>query len=322
MKISNPTSSPVDTRVVVTYTAEPGDPQAFFFEVVDNGRRLDFADRQAFSGSGSFFTIPGDLGLHFIEAYSSTDVVGKNQPFAVGPTYTVLSAGPGSTTVLTPTTPITNSSTSTTSIRSTVATQITAPPAQNGAPAPNTALTPPSPTLSNLNSNSDSPKNGISTATLATTLYESILSNVTVQGGTVLVSSTARPSSPAIPSSSANGNNLGAIIGATVAGVVVVAVLVYLLVRRRWRKKQASLTINPFFALVARPSGRHRRGFTRVGDSIYSPTSDKTLSDRRSDTESREDLSGGGVVLGVPGQQLEWVLRPTQDPPPGYNVCL
>jgi hypothetical protein len=47
---------------VVTYTAEPGDPQAFFFEVVDNGRRLDFANRQIFSGSGSFFTIPGDLG--------------------------------------------------------------------------------------------------------------------------------------------------------------------------------------------------------------------------------------------------------------------
>jgi hypothetical protein len=62
MKISNPTSSAANNRVVVTYTAEPGDPQAFFFEVVDNGRRLDFANRQMFSGSGSFFTIPGDLG--------------------------------------------------------------------------------------------------------------------------------------------------------------------------------------------------------------------------------------------------------------------
>lgn len=119
----------------------------------------------------------------------------------------------------------------------------------------------------------------------------------------------------------ANGKsrlNLGAIIGATVTGVVVIAVLVYLLARRRRRKKQASPTIDPFFALVARPNGKHRRGFTRVGDSIYSPTSDKT----RSDIESREDLAGDGVALGVPGQQLEWVLRPTQDPPPGYNVCL
>jgi hypothetical protein len=59
-----------------------------------------------------------------------------------------------------------------------------------------------------------------------------------------------------------------------------------------------------------------------VGDSIYSPTSDTTPSVRRSDIESREDLVGDGVALGVPGQQLEWVLRPTQDPPPGYNVCL
>ncbi|KAJ7342469.1 hypothetical protein DFH08DRAFT_811553 [Mycena albidolilacea] len=57
-------TSPANTRIVVTYTPQPGDSQAFFFQVVDNKRRLDlkdFGDRQAFSGSESFLAIPGDL---------------------------------------------------------------------------------------------------------------------------------------------------------------------------------------------------------------------------------------------------------------------
>ncbi|KAJ7804044.1 hypothetical protein B0H14DRAFT_3486722 [Mycena olivaceomarginata] len=283
MKISNPTSSAANNRVVVTYTAEPGDPQAFFFEVVDNGRRLDFANRQIFSGAGRSSRFRETWGTHAVsslhEAYSSTDVVGENQPFAVGPTYTVLSAGPGF---------------------------------HNGRYTHD-----PNHHFFNLNNLNPIHSCYSDNRTASTKRHTSTEHGVDLSFTYALVHPLPL-SLPRWPMENP-GSILGAIIGATVAGVVVVAVLVYLLVHRRRRKKQAPPTINPFFAFVARPSGKRRRSFTRVGDSIYSPTSDKTPSVRRSDIESREDLAGDGVALGVPGQQLEWVLRPTQDPPPGYN---
>ncbi|KAJ7767723.1 hypothetical protein B0H16DRAFT_1686675 [Mycena metata] len=77
-------------QITVTYTVEAGDPSQFFFEIVDNQRRIDVSNKKLFSTSGSFFTIPGDVGPHFIEAYNTTDIVGEGQPFAKGPTYTAV----------------------------------------------------------------------------------------------------------------------------------------------------------------------------------------------------------------------------------------
>ncbi|KAJ7238847.1 hypothetical protein B0H12DRAFT_1136991 [Mycena haematopus] len=324
MKISNPSSTPADLQVVVTYTVEPGDPLEFFFEVVDNGRRMDYANKQAFSGSGSFFTIPGDTGLHYIEVYNSTAVVGQNQPFAVGPTYTVLPPLPGSTSTSAPTFPTTILSTPANTVKSSFATQITS---QQGTPTLNTSTL--SPTLFN----SISTENVISTATpSATTFYESAPSNI-VYEDTVLVPSTPS-SSPTVLSTSGNGKSvdLGALIGGTTAGAIVLAILILFLICRARRGKielepqsfglNSPPTIDPFFSfLTQHSSGKYHGGFSRLPDvsSSSSPSSPKSAASEGSETGSTGRGEGHGISVGAHGPQFEWVLRPTNDPPPTYD---
>ncbi|KAJ7923343.1 hypothetical protein B0H13DRAFT_2267101 [Mycena leptocephala] len=115
-----------------------------------------------------------------------------------------------------------------------------------------------------------------------------------------------------------------AIIGASVAGAVVLGMILFFFIWRcRTRKPKpesfqlnSSPTIDPFFLFATRPNEKYRRRFTRLSDSTVSLVSSKTASDR-TDASSREE--GDGISLQVPGQQMEWVLRPTNDPPPGYN---
>ncbi|KAF7345273.1 hypothetical protein MSAN_01904000 [Mycena sanguinolenta] len=331
MKISNPTSSPADVQVLITYTVELGDPLQFFFEIVDNTRWIDVSDKEVFSGSGSFFTRPGDLGLHFIEAYNTSAVVGQSQPFAVGPTYTVLSPLSSSTSTTTTTSPTTIPPTSLVTVESTVVkttdtTQITS---EQGTPTPGTS------TLLSTRLHSIVTQNVISTATPpATTFYESTLSNI-VHEDTVLVSSTPSSSPTAISiSSSRKSNNLAALIGGITVGATVVALIILLLVWRRRRRKvepekpeSAALnsppTIDPFFSFVTRPSGKYRLGFAGPDASpTSSPTSTKSSTSIGSEPRvtGREEDRGSSVAPS--GQQLEWVLRSTNDPPPGYDLCL
>ncbi|KAF8207462.1 hypothetical protein K438DRAFT_2013399 [Mycena galopus ATCC 62051] len=341
MKISNPSSLPADIRVVVTYTIEAGDPREFFFEVVDNGRRNDIDNKQPFSGSGSFFTIPGDIGPHFIEAYNSTSVVGLDQPFAVGPTYTVLPPLSSSTTVFAPTSaiPVPNSPTNT--LQPTVATQPTSKLPQNTpTPTTTTTTTPDTPLLPAPNlSNSILKQNATSTAApSATTLYESGLGGIT----TVKEVLSQTPSTPSgLDASSSNvsfsGNrnsvNLRAIIGATVAGTVAVAIILILLIRRFKRRnpggsresavRNSAPAIDPFLGFAARPNEKAWRNYIRLDYSTRnttsvtsSPTSDETSSTW---TEGASRKDGPNISREIRGQQMEWVLRPTHDPPPEYN---
>ncbi|KAF8164654.1 hypothetical protein K438DRAFT_1857767 [Mycena galopus ATCC 62051] len=334
MKISNPSSSPADIQVVVTYTIEAGDPQEFFFEVVDNGRWNDINNKQPFSGSGSFFTIPGDIGPHFIEAYNSTSVVGLDQPFAVGPTYTVLPPLSSSTTVFAPTSAIPVPKGSTNTLQTTVATQPTSKLPQN-TPTPTITTTPdtplpPAPKLSN----SIVKQNATSTAApSATTLYESGL-------GDIITVKEVLPQTPSTPSgldaSSSNGSNsvnLRAIIGATVAGTVAVAIVLILLIRHFKKRnsggsresaiRNSAPSIDPFLGFAARPNEKAWRNYIRLDYSTRnttsvtsSPTRDETSS-TWTDGASRED--GRNISREIRGQQMEWVLRPTHDPPPEYN---
>jgi hypothetical protein len=62
MKISNLLSFPLYAEVTITYMVEAGDPKEFFFEVVDNTRWIDWNNKQVLSVSGSFITVPGDIG--------------------------------------------------------------------------------------------------------------------------------------------------------------------------------------------------------------------------------------------------------------------
>ncbi|KAJ7645153.1 hypothetical protein DFH06DRAFT_595166 [Mycena polygramma] len=339
MKISNPSSSPADVRVVVTYTVEPGDPKAFFFEVVDNGRRMDIANKQAFSVSGSFFTIPGDVGSHFIEAYNSTDVVGINQPFAVGPVYTVLPPLPGSAPAPTVTVPVPVPSTSTIPpAKSTVTTrtQTTSNLPQNvQTPAPETPLASSSPLLNVISIGNPTATPSASLAT--TTFFDSVDGSIITVQQSISAAASAPSSSFSASAVSPSGNvgtiNLRAIIGAIVAGAIVLAIIIFFVVRRRTRRNRTSSresltmnsspTIDPFLLFASRPNEKHLRGFVRMQDSASSSstTSDKGSSTWR-DSASREDSAHAATVssrLPAVVQQMEWVLRPTSDPPPGYN---
>ncbi|KAF7360697.1 hypothetical protein MVEN_00801500 [Mycena venus] len=323
MKISNPTSSPLYIQIEIAYTVEPGDPREFFFEVVDNTRRIDYASKELFSVSGSFNTIPGDTGPHFIEAYNATDIVGTSKPFAVGPIYTVLPPLSGSTTVTTTTHPVPTPTTSTTStVESAAPTPIAS---KQTSPTPAIPLASPPTTLSDSISN----KNTISAATPpVTTFYQAIPGNITVQvqDDTVLVPSASTSTSTAA-SFASNGKsvNSGVIIGAAITGAVVLAALIFFLVRSRRRHDRrpesfvanSPPTIDPFLSFITRQSEKHR-GFTSLSTSAGSPTSYTTSN--WSDAGSREERPNSSSS--TPGSQMEWVLRPTNDPPPGYNLCL
>ncbi|KAJ6489880.1 hypothetical protein C8R45DRAFT_992051 [Mycena sanguinolenta] len=343
MKISNPTSSPADLQVLITYTVELGDPLQFFFEIVDNGRWIDVSNKQAFSGSGSFFTIPGDIGPHFIEAYNTSAVVGASQPFAVGSTYTVLPPLSSSTSdtapstspaTILPTPPVTvQPPVSSVTVESTIVKPVdpTQIASQQGPPTPGTS------TLSYTRSvHPILTQKVVSTATPpATTFYESSLSDI-VHENTVLVPVTPS-SSPTAVSFSSNRKpiNLAALVGGTTAGAMVVAIMVlFLLWRARRAKAKVELenpesfalnsppTVDPFFSFVTRSSGKFHSGFTSSDSSSSSPTSTKSstsIGSERRATRREEDRGPSAVPS---GQQLEWVLRSTNDPPPGYDSCL
>ncbi|KAJ7513049.1 hypothetical protein B0H11DRAFT_2213580 [Mycena galericulata] len=339
MKITNPSTVEAATQVVVTYTIEAGDPLQFFFEIVENGESLDFAGKQIFSGSGTFITAPGYLGPHVIEAYNSTAVVGKNPPFATGPTYTVLPASS------TPTIPVVPTPTITT--KPVVTTQPTTP----AKPLPTTVATriePTSSTQGNLGANSPAPSlstlsdvvlsgefSAAAAAGSAITMYESIQGSTGTRTVVEQVSQTApfdnSSSSGPSPIGRPKPTDFDAIIGASVAGAVVFAIIVVFLVRRCLKRNPESKmsdspsTIDPFLAFSARLRGKHSTGFIRLASesriSVIEPvsrTSGKTASVSTAST-SRSDLELGIIS---PGTQMEWVLRPTNDPPPGYDMSV
>ncbi|KAJ7847296.1 hypothetical protein B0H13DRAFT_2285627 [Mycena leptocephala] len=173
MKISNLLSFPLYAEVTITYTVEAGDPKEFFFEVVDNTRWIDWKDKQVFSVSGSFITVPGDIGPHHIEAYNSTDVIGVNQPFAAGPTYTVLPLPSSADTTSTPTSPIAVPPTPPSTVKTTVTTQIT--PTQSN-PTPETFLITSSNPLSTQEMNITAPSSAAPPP--ATTVYQSVSAGI------------------------------------------------------------------------------------------------------------------------------------------------
>ncbi|KAJ6514290.1 hypothetical protein C8R47DRAFT_569707 [Mycena vitilis] len=343
MKISNPSSSPADVRVVVAYTVEPGDPTAFFFEVVDNGRRMDIANKQTFSVSGSFFTIPGNLGSHSIEAYKFNDVVGINQPFAVGPVYTVLP--PSSSSTPAPTATATLPPASVPSSSPIIPVELTvAAPTQTTSNLPQNIQTPgpepPSVSSATL-FNRISPGSSTATpsATLATTTsFDSVNGSVITVQQLISAAASAPSSSSSASTVPLSGNvrtiNLRVMIGATVAGAVFLGIIIFCLVRRCIHRNHktsresfamnSSLTIDPFLFFPARPNEKHQRGFARMQDSATSSSTGSPPSDKGSltwrDSVSRED-SELTVSPPLPAavQQMEWVLRPTTDPPPGYN---
>ncbi|KAF7316556.1 hypothetical protein MIND_00174900 [Mycena indigotica] len=352
MKITNAPSVGANNEVIVTYTAEPGDPQSFFFEiVVQNSWRQDVAGKQAFSGSGSFSTVPGYVGTHYIEAYDSSAVVGETTPFATGPAYEVLSPGSPPTMVSTP-------------LSSTVGSVTTSKPTQTQGQVPPTKT------------------QGISTSAI-TTSAEPIGANLNLPGTTVVVESATTTISadrsivalalttttekeagvggtstgiPSLPQTlSHSRRNIGALIGGTVAGVIGFALLLALCWRWRYRKRHAqfmledgtifSPTVAPFLGFTVPASDEKsssRKGFVRLSESSSampssmvavgshtSMTSMSTISRFSSDTGSltllspvsTRSLDSPVMFAAMPvGTQMEWVLRPTNDPPPGYSA--
>ncbi|KAJ6586438.1 hypothetical protein DFH09DRAFT_1143373 [Mycena vulgaris] len=317
MKITHLSSLPAVTNLVVT--------------------RFDVASRRPFSGSGTFTTIPGDEGPHFIEAYNSTAVVGQTPPFAVGPTYMVLppgsTAGPTSTTI---TTSLPN-----TSLPPTVATPTTPtlstprPSTQNFnfaptqgasvAPDPSTPSTFSNPTTGTSQSPTSTPPQS------SIIIYESgvgSISTIVIEPPTL-----SGPTSNALPSE-AKSLNISAIIGAAVGGAAVVAVIIFLLVVRRKRQKpragalisNSPTAIDPFLSFSANPNEKHLGGLTEPSYSARTSVSpSESRSSRKTFSDSTDSISrvDPGIMAGmISGPQMEWVLRPTNDPPPGYNLAV
>ncbi|KAJ7191962.1 hypothetical protein GGX14DRAFT_406783 [Mycena pura] len=357
MKISNPTSVAADTQVEVIYTAEPGDPAAFFFEIVDNGVRRPESGGQTFSGSGSFFTIPGDEGLHFIEAYNSSAIVvfnevhssGTSQPFAVGPDYTVL---PPSHT---PAPPATHMSTTTSSplmpapqIPTPVAVDVVTGSGSKQSSTTQAAIPPTSLPISESSEtilSHDSQSSDSSLTESEITLYESISGSI-VQTVVVETVPAVSPISGSQPSSTptvtaaadvpfsgkARSTQFRAsVIGAAVGGAVALAVILFCIFRRYRHRRPgaaahpggATVEPRPFLGFAPGPRGEKgwSRGFVRLSDAQSSTgqsssrTSAKTSSSS-STSESSTNLESPMVSSPL---QMEWVLRPTTDPPPGYT---
>ncbi|KAJ7485879.1 hypothetical protein FB451DRAFT_66605 [Mycena latifolia] len=333
MKFTYLTSFPADTALEVTYTVETGDPVEFFFEVrlVDNGMRFDVSGRQSFSGSGRFNTTPGDQGLHSIEAYNVSAVVGETPPFAVGPTYTVLP--PSSIVSIAP--PITEPSQPTT-LPPTVSTHTVPtpstpapPPTQNPsstqdvtrAPSSSPTLTPGSVPIAN---------KSLSPAQPSTEIWHD-----SVVGSTSTVTAPSSSSSSIISSSNgkASSPNIQIIIGAAVGGAVALGIvlifLLFCLWRRHQRSRPASIlisnappTIDPFFAFSGpvSPSEKSRARFQDSSGSSDSTRTSISQSVSRSNVTGLSSDSNAGGTPTMVGPQMEWVLRATNDPPPGYNL--
>ncbi|KAJ7024497.1 hypothetical protein C8F04DRAFT_1131266 [Mycena alexandri] len=315
MIISNPTSSPLYDQISITYTVEAGDPPQFFFEIVENERQIDVSNKQAFSTSGSFFTIPGDLGLHFIEAYSSTDIVGESQPFAKGPTYTVVPvSSTGTTTPAAPNPPPTSPlPTNTVAPTPSGTKQNDSTDNRDSAmpDVPDRTSGPSTPSYhsfisacsccSNCCSRFSTPNSVLESPTplvipSTTTLYESLSGGVITVGGEQTASPLSSSSSPppGVPSgTTAKSRNPAPIIGAAVGGaIIVLAVCAFFLVRRCRRPKppnqldtmpiNSPSTINPFLSFVAQPNEKRWRDFSpntgKFGDSMSS-TNDTMSSD-------------------------------------------
>ncbi|KAJ7701247.1 hypothetical protein B0H17DRAFT_1327752 [Mycena rosella] len=337
MKITtNPTTVPAVTNVVVTYTVEAGDPAEFFFEVVavDNVIRFDVDSRQSFSRSGTFITVPGDEGPHLIEAYNSTAVVGETRPFSVSPTYTVL---PPSSPVTPTSTTILKSPTSTS--LPTVATQPTSTP-RTPDPTPSTQNTVPQktpnvPSPPSLSGSSIAPVSGIRNTTQSSF---TVWSNSTVASTSTVVVETALSSTSAsnIPSAAkSNPPNTDIIIGAAVAGAVVVGIIAFFAVRRYKNRQKARSesvvanalpTIDPFLAFSWRPATneKHRAAFQDgwgdSGRSSFSQSVSRSYDRTASESSQSLPMGSSGGESRTHGPQMEWVLRLTNDPPPGYNV--
>ncbi|KAJ7785195.1 hypothetical protein DFH07DRAFT_786948 [Mycena maculata] len=337
MKITNPSTANADTGVVVTYTTEAGDPSQFFFEVVENGSPMDFDNKQAFSGSGTFITIPGYVGPHFIEAYNSTAVVGENPPFAVGPTYTVLppsstgAPAPGPTSTSTPTGASLIHSLNAANVSPTTFTTTTT--SVLGGTSVLNDPTAPSSTLSGPNNIFSSSSATFAAATGSViTMYDSIMGST----GTSIVVQETLSSSPSTISFTHRSKpiNIGAIIGASIAGVFVLAMIIIFLIRRYKNRQKAgtesrihnfSSTINPFLAFSAQANGK--KSARLAGESRTSLI--QTVSPSRSShkatsasTDSTPRVSLGVISAGTSGPQMEWVLRPTNDPPPEYDYSV
>ncbi|KAJ7136735.1 hypothetical protein C8R44DRAFT_362157 [Mycena epipterygia] len=326
MKITGPSVLPADTTAVITYTTEAGDPAKFF------------------SRCGTFPTVPGDLGPHFIEAYNSTAVVGKDPPFAAGATYTVLPPSSTTTSTSTSTSTPTNVFTPTSTSSPTVATHIT--PTQN-TPTQDTPSTssPSSTPFESVFIVSPSTNSVELEAQSAITMYDSVLgATITVEGGVQSApSGTAASTSSSSSSVSSPAKNksisLSTIIGAAI-GAVALAIIIFFLVRRGRRRQRprpedlvsnSPSTVDPFLSFSAQVNEKSMGSYTsRSSDStrssvslLGSPTS------RKGSTNSvgtlprlRGDSSLISPETAMPGQQMEWVLRPTNDPPPGYNLSV
>ncbi|KAJ7767785.1 hypothetical protein B0H16DRAFT_337512 [Mycena metata] len=312
MIISNPISSPLYDQITVTYTVEAGDPPQFFFEIVDNQRRIDVSNKELYSTSGSFFTIPGDVGPHFIEAYNTLDIVGESQPFAKGPTYTIVPVSTtGSTTTTTPGAPPTSQSTTENIPPPTSGTKQTDSMDNRDSPTPDVPARTSGPStpsyhsfilglqlLSDCYFRFSAPNDMLDSLSpipllipSTTTFYKSLSGSVTTvedeETASPLSSSNSPP--PGVPSiTNAKSHNLAPIIGAAVGGAIVLAVCVSFLVRRRRKPNLAPSqldtiptnspsAINPFLSFVAHPNEKQWRDFSvtsRFGGSTSSTASD------------------------------------------------
>ncbi|KAF7325611.1 hypothetical protein MKEN_00410800 [Mycena kentingensis (nom. inval.)] len=372
MKISNKASIVVYNQLTVSYTVEPGDPAAFWFQVVvDNGFRQDIEGRKTFSTSGSFTTGPGYTGGHHVEAFRASDVPGRDEPFVKGPVYNVLPQGstvpndndppparppPPTTTTraLPPTTPA-NRPPPSTSTKTIVQVPPSAPSVQ--AAAPTGAV------LSDDESDHKSPdsveseSNSGHTATDASSPGSALA--IAVSTTTERSTETSAVNTGISSNASSGGLNtsalLGGILGAVVA-LVLVLILLLLLLRNRRRRRQREIAadfdpsllsapsninrVAPFLAFAAAPLpspvNEKRRGFARLSDSsAASRSSTSTLPSSPSPLRimtTRLSLDGAPTPItnfevdsstvptpSTSATQMEWVLRPTNDPPPGYS---
>ncbi|KAJ7635172.1 hypothetical protein FB45DRAFT_482032 [Roridomyces roridus] len=388
MKFNYPTTVVADTTITFTYTAEPGDPSQFFFEILVGGGHIAVGNIPS-SGSGTFTSRPGDLGAHVIQAFAIGADPTKDQPFATGPTYNVFAPGSIPTTQReTPTQPVISSALPAfdpSAFKSPFVPPAPTPPNQlEGASSePLTAtITVPNHATTILQSTESNDGNTrtleapvptsapTSAASTSIEVSRDVISTSISQSGSVMVtlevvysagpgtstlfteeiqtseifpSPSGNTSLAGAPSQGHGTHNNGAIIGGIVAAVVLCALVVLgLLVyraRRRARLNEPELDSplpSPIQDAVRdEPASEPAPGrrflpltayFARVDEkstpAVSLPAEGYQSTEKLKSAEWDEDAepsSGYDYGVGIPaGEKMEWVRRPTDDPPPGY----